>query len=127
MIASNEGADACANSRRSDQSPSLHATFGHRLSSNYEEAIEQFGVNFTREMCQFQISMTTKIHILLHHVPHFIRLTGMPLGPFSEQVVEEQHRRYKNCFNRYRINCTEHINYQGRFLNSFLHYNSYHI
>ncbi len=73
------------------------AIFGHRLSSNNEEAIEQFGVKFTRLMPQFRISMTTKVHILLHHVPHFIRLTGMPLGPFSEQVVEEQHRRYKSC------------------------------
>ncbi len=61
------------------------ATFGHRLSSNYEEAIEQFGVNFTRVMPQFQISMTTKVHILLHHVPHFIRLTGMPLGLFQNK------------------------------------------
>ncbi len=26
------------------------ATLGHRLSSNYEEAIEQLGVNFTRVM-----------------------------------------------------------------------------
>ncbi len=103
------------------------ATFGHRLSSNNEEAIGQFGVNFTRVMSQFQISMTTKVHILLHHVPHFIRLTGMPLGPFSEHVVEEQHRRYKNFFYRYRINCPEHINYPGRFLNSVLHFNSYHI
>ncbi len=103
------------------------ATFGHRLSSNNEEAIGQFGVNFTRLMSQFRISMTTKVHILLHNAPHFIRLTGMPLGPFSEQVVEEQHRRYKAVFNRYRINCPERINYPGRFLNSVLHYNSYHI
>ncbi len=73
-------------------------TFGHRFSLNYEEAIEQFGVNFTRVMSQFQIAMTTKVHILLIHVPHFMRLTGMPLGLFSEQVVEEQQKRYKNRF-----------------------------
>ncbi len=103
------------------------ATFGHRLSANYEEAIGQFGVNFARVMSQFRISMMTKVQILLHHVPHFIRLTGMPLGPFSEQVVEDQHRRYENFFNRYKINCTEHINNPGRFLNSVLYYNSYHI
>ncbi len=68
------------------------ATFGHRLSSNYGEAIGQFGVNFARVMSQFRISMMAKVQILLHHVPHFIRLTGMPLGLFLEQVVEEQHR-----------------------------------
>ncbi len=100
------------------------ATFGYRLSSNYEEVIEQFGVTFSRVMSQFRLFMTTKVHTLLHHFRHFIRLTGMPLGPFSEQVVEEQHKRHKNFFNRYRIYFTEHINYPGRFLNSVLHYNS---
>ncbi len=45
------------------------ATLGYRLSSNYEEIIEQFGVTFSRVMPQFRLFMTTKVHILLHHVP----------------------------------------------------------
>ncbi len=97
------------------------ATFGYHFSSNYEEVTEQLGVTFSRLMSQFQLSMTIKVHILLRHVPHFIRVTGMALCP------EEQHRRYKTFFNRYRTNCTENISCPGRFLNSVLHYNSYHI
>ncbi len=38
-------------------------------------------------MSQFRLSMTTKVHILLQHVPHFIRLTGMPLDPFQKKLL----------------------------------------
>ncbi len=55
----------------------VEATFGHVLSPNYEEVISQLGV-----------------HIALHHIPQFIRMTQMPLGLFSEEVVEEQHKRF---------------------------------
>ncbi len=77
----------------------VDATFGHILSSTYEEVMSQFGVSFTAIMLTFHISLTPKIHILLHHVPQFIRMTQMPLGLFSEEVVEEQHKRYG-------VNCT---------------------
>ncbi len=45
-------------------------------------------------MSNFGIRMIPKVHIVLHHLPHFIHLTNMPLGPSSEQVVEEQHARF---------------------------------
>ncbi len=62
------------------------ATFGDRLSSNCEEVSEQFGVTFSTVMSQFRLSMTPKIHSLLLHVPHFIRLTCMALGPFHNKL-----------------------------------------
>ncbi len=71
----------------------VEATFGHVLSSNYE-VISQFGVSFTTIMLTFHISMTPKVHILLHHIRQFIRLTQMPLGLFSEEVAEEQRKRF---------------------------------
>ncbi len=42
-------------------------------------------------MSSYGTRMTPKVHVVLHHLPHFIRLTNMPLRLFSEQVVEEQH------------------------------------
>ncbi len=71
----------------------VEATFGHVLSPNYEEVISQVGVSFTPIMSTFHISMTPKVHIVLHHIPQFICMTQMPLGLFSEEVVEEQHKR----------------------------------
>ncbi len=72
----------------------VEATFGHVLSLTYEEGIFQFGVCFTTIMSTFHISMTPKVHIVLHHIPQFIRMTQMPLGIFSEEAVEEQHKRF---------------------------------
>ncbi len=71
----------------------LRKFFGHVLSPKYEEGISQFGVSFTPIMSTFHISMTPKVQIVLHHIPQFIRMTQMPLGLFSEEVVEEQHKR----------------------------------
>ncbi len=70
------------------------ATFVHVLSSNYLDVISQFGVSFATIMSTFYISTTPKVHILLHHIPQFICMAQMPLGLFSEEVVEEQHKRF---------------------------------
>ncbi len=70
----------------------VEATFGHVLSSKYDEVISQFGVSFTKIMPKFHISLNPKVNILLHHIPQFIRMTQVPLGLFSEEVVEEQHK-----------------------------------
>ncbi len=64
----------------------VEVTFVHVLSSNYEEVISQFGVSFTTIMSTFHISMTPKVHIVLHHIPKFIRMTQMPLGLFANQI-----------------------------------------
>ncbi len=86
----------------------------------------QFGASFTTITSTFHISMTPKVHIVLHHIPQFIGMTQMPLGLFSEEVVEEQHKRLK-FYKRYGVNCTYNRNFPNRFLNSVIHYNSYHI
>ncbi len=105
----------------------VEATFGHVLSPNYEEVISQVGVYFTTIMSTLHISMTPKVHILLHHIPQFIRMTQMPLGLFSEEVVEKQHKRFLKCYRRYDVNCTYNSNFPHQFLNSVIHSNSYHI
>ncbi len=47
----------------------LETTFGHILSSNYDEVISQFGVSFTTIMSTFNISMTPKVRVFHHHTP----------------------------------------------------------
>ncbi len=105
----------------------VEATFEPVLSPNNEEVISQFGVSFTTIMSTFHISMTPKVHIVLHHMLQFIRMTQMPLGLFSDEVVEEQHKRFLKCYKRYGVNCTYNSNFPNRFLNSVIHYNSYDI
>ncbi len=105
----------------------VEAAFVHVPSSIYEEVNSQFGVAFTTFMSTFHIAMTPKVHIVLHHIPQFIRMTQMPLGLFSEEVVEEQHKRVLKVYKHYGVNCTYNSNVLNRFLNSVIHYNSYHI
>ncbi len=71
--------------------------------------------------------MTLKFHIVLHPIPQFIRMTQMPLGLFSDKVVEEQHKRFLKFYKRYGVNCAYNSNFPNLFLNSVIHYNSYHI
>ncbi len=73
----------------------IEATFRHVLSLNYEEVISQFGVAFSTIMSAFHIS---KVHIVLHHTPQFIRLTQRPFRLFSEEVVQEQHTHFFKNF-----------------------------
>ncbi len=96
----------------------MAATFGEDLSPNYDDVIKRFGSAFSKVMSSFGIRMTPKVHMVLHHLPHFISLTNMPLGLFSEQVVEEQHAR---------VSCADHITYPDRLFKCVLHYNSTHI
>ncbi len=95
----------------------VEATFGHVLSPNYEEVISRFGVSFTTIMSTFHISMAPKVHIVLHHIPQFIRMTQMPLGLFSEEVAEEQSKRFLKFYKRYFVNCKYII---ATFLTGFL-------
>ncbi len=36
----------------------------------------------------------TKVHVLVHHVRKFVRHSGVPLGPTSDQTLESQHTRF---------------------------------
>ncbi len=99
------------------------ATFDFYIPPNYREIIDQFGASYSALMSTFDIPMTPDVHIILHHIPHFIHTTRMPLGPFSRQV-EGQHQRFVWYYNRYVVTCTDNLNYPNKFLNSVLLYNA---
>ncbi len=105
----------------------MAAPFSEDLTPHYDDVIKRFGSAFSKVMPIFGIHMTPKIHIALHHLPHFIRLTNIPLGLISELVVEEQHARFRRFFDRYTVSCTDHITYPDRLFKCVLHYNSTHV
>ncbi len=37
------------------------------------------------------LMMIAKVNVLVHHVPKYVRLTGVRLGHTSEQALESQH------------------------------------
>ncbi len=76
-------------------------------------------------MSHFRLHMTPKVHILLHHFPHFTCLTNMPHGLCSEQVVKEQHARVIR-FLMNMVSCKDHVT-SPEILKRVLQYNSTHI
>ena len=73
---------------------------------------------------QFQISITSKVHIIMRHVPDFIKRKSLSLGAFSEEAVESTHHSFDRHFDKYRIKDIYHTNYGTKLLAAILHYNS---
>ncbi len=71
--------------------------------------------------------MTPKVHMLIHNVPEYVRLTAAPLGPTSEQALECQHQLFDIFYHRIKVNCTNSPVFRERLLNAVLHYNACHV
>ncbi len=68
--------------------------------------------------------MTPNVHVLVHHVPEYVRRAGIQLGPISEQALASQHRFFDIFYLRLNVNCTNSPVFRDRLLNAVLHYNS---
>ncbi len=66
--------------------------FGQILDPEFENDISTFEETFMGAMRTHNLWMTPKVYVLVHHVPEYVRRTGVPLGPTSEQALEIQHR-----------------------------------
>jgi len=104
----------------------MDGTFGFTLDPFYEKMYEEFSVTYMTLSKQFGFSITPKVHIMIRHVPEYIKRTGMPIGYFSEQVVEAAHSDFDRFFNAYRVKDINSPAYSSRFLRAILHYNGYH-
>lgn len=60
------------------------------LDTQYQAKIDVFEEEFKKS----KISVTPKVHALIHHVPEFIKMKKKPLGIFSEQASESVHYQY---------------------------------
>ncbi len=50
--------------------------------------------------------MTPKVHVLVHHVPEYVRRAGIQLGPTSEQAPKSQHTFFGIFYHRFKVICT---------------------
>ena len=78
---------------------------------------------------KYGMSITSKIHILITHVPQYIRLTGKSLGFLSDQTIENAHqivnKRMENS--NYYVKAVESDTHGEKLLRGILHVNSYNI
>ncbi len=49
--------------------------------------------------------MTSKVHMLVHHVPEYVRRTGIQLRPTSEQAPKSQHTFFDIFYHRFKVIC----------------------
>ena len=101
----------------------VHSCFGMNLDEDFVEKI----VKFKSSVKNLPISVTPKLHILFHHVQHFIEKEKKSLGLYSEQASETVHHDFKTHWvERYKRQI-DHPDYAKQLLNSVIEYNSKHI
>ena len=58
-------------------------------------------IAFDTQFDKLGISKINKIHAIVTHVPEFIKMTGKPLGIFSEQAMESVHHDFAETWKDY--------------------------
>ena len=99
--------------------------FGMTLDSEFESDISLFKDLYV----DLGISITPKVHILVKHVPYFIKKHNCSLGWYSEQALESVHYDfYKNCWEkqRYKRNLG-HPDYAKNLMRAVIVYSSRNI
>ena len=64
------------------------ACCGKKLKPNAIQIINEFDKNFTVLHEQFKLTVINKIHIIVTHVPEYIKETKHSLGQNSDQLIE---------------------------------------
>ncbi len=98
--------------------------FSRILDQEFENGTNTFEETFMRAMRTHNLWMTPKVHVLVYHVPEYVRRSGVPLGFTSEQALEIQHRFFDIFCHRFKVNCTKSLIFRERLLNTVFHYNS---
>ena len=69
----------------------IHSCFGTLLEPDYISHIHEFKQAYT----DLDISITPKVHAIIHHIPQFCNSVGVGLRSFSEQAPESVHYSFK--------------------------------
>ena len=101
---------------------------GKKLEQDALLVIKEFEVNMFILHEVFNVSYTNKCHIIIDHVPDYIRENKLSLGQTSDQVIESSHQYVNRRFNNsnYKVNNVENPNHGSKLLKGLNHINSYH-
>ena len=77
--------------------------FGNNLVENWEQVIADFksALDLCVEACDMKI--TPKFHIIMEHVPQYIKEEGIGLAQDNEAVVEASHHVWQVVWNHYKV------------------------
>ena len=105
----------------------IDSAFGFTLDPFYEDVIQHFQQSFEKLRLEFGVSETTKLHIMFNHVGQFIKMTGKPLGEFSEQELENSHSAFEHIWDRYRVKDVSSQTYLLNYYRAVLNFNANNI
>ncbi len=80
--------------------------FGQIIDPETKDNVSTFEETFMGTIRTQNPRMTPKVHMLVHHVPEYVRRAAAPLGHTSEQALECQHRFVDIFHHRFKVNCT---------------------
>ncbi len=103
------------------------SVFGKILYPGFENDTSTVMEKFIGAMRTHNLRITTKTHMLVHHITSFVRRTRVQLRPTSEQALESQHRFFDTLYYILKVNLTNSPVGRQRLLNAVLHYNSCHL
>ncbi len=83
-----------------------------------------FEEEFMEAMRTYNSRIAPKVHVLVHHVPEYVRRTGVQLGSTSEQALASQHTFVDIFYHKFKVNCTNSPVSRERLLKYVLHNNS---
>ncbi len=63
-----------------------------------ENGTSTFEETFTRAMQTHNLWMTPKVHMPIHHVPEYVRRTGMQLGSITPEQAPKSQRTFFDIF-----------------------------
>ena len=104
-----------------------NSVFGFVLDPFYEIIIEKLRSTFSILKVNFGVTGSVKIHIILTHITQFLQLTGEPLGPYSEQALEDAHSMFQVYWDRLLIKDLNPPNYLPIYQKAILTMNSFNV
>ena len=82
----------------------------------WQEDSISFGVKLAELMATFpSVRMTPKWHIILNHVPEWLRRNIRRLGQMSEQEVEDTHSQFEKVWSKYRVKSVSNPVYENNY------------
>ena len=69
------------------------------------------------------LSVTWKVHVLVAHLPQFLRRYNMGMSAFAEQCTESVHHDFKKTAKRFLVH-EDHEDFAKKLMRAIVEYNS---
>jgi len=96
------------------------ACFGKCLGENWQGMIDLFQEAYLKTGC----SITTKVHLVIHHLASFCLQHDCGLGRYTEQAFEAVHASFSNYWQRHLVKDSKHPDYGKRLKQAIREFNA---